>query len=279
MKSHHMTEAHERRIMHMLNAKGIKYQVILVDFEKEKQAEMKKVSGETTLPQLHINGRYFGDYTRVQELEDIGKLDKIFTENGVALPLTVEKQKKTQEATTQLSGKTKVHQKSGDMEVFATEKFIKVIWPEAPSRFPSHVSPIWVLYMDSEPVYCGQGTDYLIVSTGEGPHLIELRAMDEDGQALTSLGIDCFGKVQLAPSGLETARVGRLLAPASARMPSTARTSRKSSRPEKSARKSSRKSSREEKSARKSSRAEKSARSSKKHNTLPVPEQKQGTVV
>ena len=55
-----------------------------IDLKPEKREQMMAISNTDCIPQLHVNGRYYGDYEELQNLEDRGDLDFIF-ENAAAL--------------------------------------------------------------------------------------------------------------------------------------------------------------------------------------------------
>eukprot|EP00301_Raphidiophrys_heterophryoidea_P025266 c8437_g1_i2.p1 GENE.c8437_g1_i2~~c8437_g1_i2.p1 ORF type:complete len:191 (-),score=49.81 c8437_g1_i2:478-1005(-) len=56
----------ERRAMHLIQTKGIQFELIFLDLRKGDQAIVEAVSDSTELPQLHINGKYFGDIKKLQ---------------------------------------------------------------------------------------------------------------------------------------------------------------------------------------------------------------------
>jgi glutaredoxin-related protein len=77
-------ESDERRLLHLLTAKKVAFKVTYLDIYPEKKEGMVAVSNTTILPQLHVHGRYYGDFEELQDLEDRGDLDFIF-QNAAAL--------------------------------------------------------------------------------------------------------------------------------------------------------------------------------------------------
>ena len=71
-------ESDERRLLHLLTAKKVVFKVIYLDIYPEKKAVMISVSNTGVLPQMHVHGRYYGDFEELQDLEDRGDLDFIF---------------------------------------------------------------------------------------------------------------------------------------------------------------------------------------------------------
>jgi glutaredoxin-related protein len=65
----------EDRIRLILDAKMVNYEVVLVDDNVTLQRKMTLVSRLTRLPQLHIQGIYYGDASVIQEMEDTGELN------------------------------------------------------------------------------------------------------------------------------------------------------------------------------------------------------------
>jgi glutaredoxin-related protein len=63
-----------RRFNQLLNALGVSYEVCDLACEPERRLEMLAASGVSTLPQLHVNGAWVGDMTKVEELNDFGEL-------------------------------------------------------------------------------------------------------------------------------------------------------------------------------------------------------------
>ena len=59
----------------LLNEKKISFQEIAVDIDSEKRAEMEKLSGRRTVPQIFINGKSIGGYDDLSALAQSGQLD------------------------------------------------------------------------------------------------------------------------------------------------------------------------------------------------------------
>jgi glutaredoxin 3 len=67
------------RAKHLLNAKGIEYREIVVDFGgPEKQAMIQRANGRMTVPQIFIGERHVGGCDDLMALERAGKLDALF---------------------------------------------------------------------------------------------------------------------------------------------------------------------------------------------------------
>jgi glutaredoxin 3 len=66
------------RAKQLLDAKGIEYREIPVDFGGTPKDEMvQRSSGRTTVPQIFIGGRHIGGCTELVSLERDGKLDEL----------------------------------------------------------------------------------------------------------------------------------------------------------------------------------------------------------
>lgn len=62
----------------LLDAKGVRYQEILVDREPGKIEEMlAKSNGRRTVPQIFINELHVGGYSDLKKLQDSGELDPL----------------------------------------------------------------------------------------------------------------------------------------------------------------------------------------------------------
>jgi glutaredoxin 3 len=67
------------RAKHLLNAKGVEYREIVVDFGgPEKQAMIQRANGRMTVPQIFIGERHVGGCDDLMALERAGKLDALF---------------------------------------------------------------------------------------------------------------------------------------------------------------------------------------------------------
>lgn len=66
------------RAKHLLEARGIDYREISVDFGGEAREEMiRRSNGRTTVPQIFIGGRAIGGSTELAALEREGELDEL----------------------------------------------------------------------------------------------------------------------------------------------------------------------------------------------------------
>lgn len=62
-----------RRLFQLLDALGIKYQLVdLAETPSRKRQMLEASNGDSTLPQLHVNGSMVGDLFKVEELHDFG---------------------------------------------------------------------------------------------------------------------------------------------------------------------------------------------------------------
>lgn len=61
----------------LLKKKGLDYEDILVSRDADKRAEMERLSGGHTVPQIFINGRPVGGFDELYALEKSGELDEI----------------------------------------------------------------------------------------------------------------------------------------------------------------------------------------------------------
>ncbi len=61
--------------MRLLEKKGIEFEKIYVDSLPERRAEMMKLSGRTTVPQIFIGDVHVGGYRELAKLELAGGLD------------------------------------------------------------------------------------------------------------------------------------------------------------------------------------------------------------
>ena len=67
------------RAKHLLNAKGVAYTEIVVDFGgAEKQVMIQRANGRMTVPQIFIGERHVGGCDDLIALERSGKLDELF---------------------------------------------------------------------------------------------------------------------------------------------------------------------------------------------------------
>lgn len=66
------------RAKQLLEAKGIEYREISVDFGGEAKVQMvERANGRTTVPQIFIGDRHIGGCTELVSLERDGKLDEL----------------------------------------------------------------------------------------------------------------------------------------------------------------------------------------------------------
>lgn len=65
------------RAKDLLERKGVAYQDIPVDMDVARRAEMERLSGRRTVPQIFIGGKHVGGYDDLSALERAGKLDAL----------------------------------------------------------------------------------------------------------------------------------------------------------------------------------------------------------
>lgn len=65
------------RARSVLDAKNVRYNVIDVDREPGQRAEMRKLSGRTSVPQIWIGERHVGGFDDLWALESRGELDQL----------------------------------------------------------------------------------------------------------------------------------------------------------------------------------------------------------
>ncbi|HIQ15073.1 MAG TPA: glutaredoxin 3 [Leucothrix sp.] len=61
----------------LLKTKGVEYKEIAVGGDRELWAEMEKLSGRNTVPQIIINNEPVGGYDDIARLNQIGELDQL----------------------------------------------------------------------------------------------------------------------------------------------------------------------------------------------------------
>ena len=66
-----------RMAMQLLDKKGADYDKIFVDEFPERRQEMMQKAGQTTVPQIFINGHHIGGYTDLVELDIEGELEDL----------------------------------------------------------------------------------------------------------------------------------------------------------------------------------------------------------
>eukprot|EP00936_MAST-01D_sp_MAST-1D-sp1_P002837 g2837.t1 len=72
-------ESDERRMIQILDAKNVPYDMVFVDIDLEKRNELNQ---HAAVPQFHIDGKYVGDFETLQELEDMGTFSMILIQTG-----------------------------------------------------------------------------------------------------------------------------------------------------------------------------------------------------
>ena len=66
-----------RRALRLLERKGVDYQEIRVDLDRERREEMTRRSGRDTVPQLFVDERHVGGFDEMVELDIDGELDSL----------------------------------------------------------------------------------------------------------------------------------------------------------------------------------------------------------
>ncbi len=70
------------RAKQQLTSKGVSYRDIPVDGNSELRAEMMRLSGRHTVPQIWIGDRHIGGCDKLYALERSGQLDPILADNA-----------------------------------------------------------------------------------------------------------------------------------------------------------------------------------------------------
>jgi glutaredoxin 3 len=65
----------------LLARKNLSYNEIAVDKDPAKLAEMVKLSGQRSVPQIFINGKPIGGFNELSALDRSGKLDSLLLKN------------------------------------------------------------------------------------------------------------------------------------------------------------------------------------------------------
>ena len=66
------------RAQHLLDKKGVAYDVYPIGFDGAKREEMiRRAGGRTTVPQIFIDGRHIGGCDDLMALERAGRLDEL----------------------------------------------------------------------------------------------------------------------------------------------------------------------------------------------------------
>ena len=71
------------RARHLLERKGVAYDEIRVDRDREQLKTMIRRSNRTTVPQIFIGEYHIGGYDDMAELEEAGKLDVLLNQQGI----------------------------------------------------------------------------------------------------------------------------------------------------------------------------------------------------
>ncbi|NCA69623.1 MAG: glutaredoxin 3 [Sphingobacteriia bacterium] len=65
------------RARHLLERKGIQYEEIRVDQDRERMTEMRRRSRRATVPQIFIDDLHIGGYDDMARLDERGELDPL----------------------------------------------------------------------------------------------------------------------------------------------------------------------------------------------------------
>ena len=66
------------RAQHLLDKKGVEYDVYVIGFDGAKREEMiQRANGRTTVPQIFIDDRHIGGCDDLMRLERDGRLDEL----------------------------------------------------------------------------------------------------------------------------------------------------------------------------------------------------------
>ena len=69
----------------ILNSYALDYRMINVSDNAENHKKMQKITGQNSVPQIFIEGKYIGGYSQLKELEDEGRLRKFLETCDVSL--------------------------------------------------------------------------------------------------------------------------------------------------------------------------------------------------
>jgi glutaredoxin/Ca2+-binding EF-hand superfamily protein len=206
----HFEEANERRLLALLDGKGITgYEVVFIDLDEnaDRKHEMQHASKSIHIPQLHINGVFLGFYRDLQDMEDLGELDEVLEDEEIEF--TPKPPPPTPRAGARNTAK------DGAMTVHCTPKFATVKWNPDEAQVKADVLYSWLLVMDGEPVYVGLQNSYVVTNISSATHHFELCAVDDDGNFLPNVsGDQILSEVYLSPPPSEETRQvqqGRLL--------------------------------------------------------------------
>jgi glutaredoxin 3 len=71
-----------RRARRLLEAKGVRFEEIRVDYDPRERHRMRQLAGANTVPQIFIDGRHVGGCDQLYALEQAGALDPLLA--GIA---------------------------------------------------------------------------------------------------------------------------------------------------------------------------------------------------
>lgn len=203
--SNHFQEGNERRLVHLLDSKGLDYELVFIDLDenRDRRTHMVATSGLSEVPQVHINGKFFGTYGVLQEKEDMGRLDvefdnmsiEVLKKHELETPRTVVRNSKA----------------DGPLTIHMTAKFALAKWDPKKAMISTKKKNFeWMLMMDEEPVYVGVGTQFTVTNITPGPHTFELSALDPDGEFVENLeGEQVYGEVTVEPPPPREPRTAR----------------------------------------------------------------------
>eukprot|EP00300_Choanocystis_sp_HF-7_P007730 c15479_g1_i1.p1 GENE.c15479_g1_i1~~c15479_g1_i1.p1 ORF type:complete len:635 (+),score=145.06 c15479_g1_i1:240-1907(+) len=152
---------------------------------------MKKISQIDDIPQLHINGVYYGDIGRLQEMEDGGELDQVLASHGVHVARKLDYVKVDSVPCTQT--------KQGILNIQASTRCVKLAWGDSGITLPSGHQ--WFLRMDKEPIFVGQATDFVETAAGSLTRQYDIQVVDARGRPVQLPGETSLilGEVTVGP--------------------------------------------------------------------------------
>jgi glutaredoxin len=169
----HTQEANLRRVMHILDNKEQKYEIVFVDLEENasRKAEMLQASGTIALPQVHVNKKFLGTYEEIQDLEDLGQFDSLLQAEGLEVPQAdIPDTPRAADRNTKTDGALTVH---------ATKDFVLCKWDPTQTTVPEGARVSWLLQVDNEPVYMGAQCSYSVPKPQRKESTYKLSAYDE----------------------------------------------------------------------------------------------------
>jgi len=178
----------------MLDTKGLEFQIVFVDLDENaaQKTDMVKSSGSRVLPQMHVNGKFLGLYSDIQDMEDTGALNGVLSDHGL-------KPSGKQIAATPRNTARNT-ESDGPMVVHCTTAHALIKWVPTKADVDTNQEFQWLLLMDDEPVYVGTQTTYSVPNPTPGMHRFELSAVTPEGEFIEDAnGEQVLAEVCISP--------------------------------------------------------------------------------